>query len=85
MPKDGFAAMNAALEAAGGRTFANPRNAAAGALRQLDASITAARPLRFVSFVAKPEEIEVDGKWELLQYLKAIGFAVFSDSRRFDL
>jgi DNA ligase (NAD+) len=42
-----FAAMNAAAEATGEQTYVNPRNAAAGSLRQLDASITAARPLRF--------------------------------------
>src|SRR5690606_264894 len=45
MPRSGFAAMNAAAEARGERTFVNPRNAAAGALRQLDARITASRPL----------------------------------------
>lgn len=42
-----FAAMNAAAEAAGQQTYVNPRNAAAGSLRQLDPAVTAARPLRF--------------------------------------
>ncbi|HVM37352.1 MAG TPA: NAD-dependent DNA ligase LigA [Sphingomicrobium sp.] len=47
MSKQDFAALNARQEASGGKIFANPRNAAAGSLRQKDASVTAARPLRF--------------------------------------
>ncbi|WP_240782188.1 NAD-dependent DNA ligase LigA [Qipengyuania sediminis] len=47
MEKAAFAALNAAQQAAGGRLFATPRNAAAGSLRQKDAGVTAQRPLRF--------------------------------------
>jgi DNA ligase (NAD+) len=47
MEREAFAALNAAQEAAGGKLFANPRNAAAGSLRQKDAGVTATRPLRF--------------------------------------
>jgi DNA ligase (NAD+) len=47
MEKQAFIALNAAQHAAGGKLFANPRNAAAGSLRQKDASVTAKRPLRF--------------------------------------
>jgi DNA ligase (NAD+) len=49
MSKADFEALNERQEAAGGKIFANPRNAAAGSLRQKDASVTAARPLRFLS------------------------------------
>ncbi len=49
LAKADFAALNAVQEAAGGKIFANPRNAAAGALRQKDASVTASRKLRFLA------------------------------------
>ncbi|WP_349617526.1 NAD-dependent DNA ligase LigA [Azotobacter salinestris] len=50
MPRAGFEALNARAIETGGKTFANPRNAAAGSLRQLDPKITASRPLEFCSY-----------------------------------
>ena len=75
MAKDDFAAMNAALEADGKKVFANPRNAAAGSLRQLDPSITATRPLRFFAYALGQVSEDVGSShWELLDKLKRWGF-----------
>jgi DNA ligase (NAD+) len=72
-----FAAMNKRQEKAGDKIFANPRNAAAGSLRQLDPAITARRPLRFFAY-HWGETSELPGRthWEVLHALKAWGFPV---------
>ncbi|MBU1376552.1 MAG: NAD-dependent DNA ligase LigA [Alphaproteobacteria bacterium] len=80
---DAFAALNAAAAAAGQKTYANPRNAAAGSLRQIDAKITAARPLRFFAYAWGSHSAPfAQTQWEALGRLKAWGFETTEDSRR---
>jgi DNA ligase (NAD+) len=78
-----FGALNAAAEAAGQRTYANPRNAAAGSLRQIDPTITAQRPLRFFAYawglLSGPF---AETQWEALSKLKAWGFQTTPQSQR---
>jgi DNA ligase (NAD+) len=78
MPFDLFERMNEARAAAGEPVFANPRNSAAGALRQLDPAETAARPLRFFGYaVAAPDEtLPFTTQWELLETLAGWGIPV---------
>jgi DNA ligase (NAD+) len=70
-----FAALNDRQAAAGDKSFANPRNAAAGSLRQLDAGITASRPLRFFAY-AWGEVAQPIGptQFDAIQRLKVLGF-----------
>ncbi|MFN4158240.1 MAG: NAD-dependent DNA ligase LigA [Gemmobacter sp.] len=71
-----FAALNARVAVEGGKTFANPRNAAAGSLRQLDARITAARPLRFFAYAwGEVSDPLADTQKAAIDRLKALGFA----------
>jgi DNA ligase (NAD+) len=80
-----FAALNARLEAAGEKRFANARNAAAGSLRQKDPAVTAARPLRFFAYAVGPfSGVALNSQWQTLQYLRALGLPVNGDARRFD-
>jgi DNA ligase (NAD+) len=77
MTKADFLALNATQETAGQKQFANPRNAAAGSLRQLDARITAARPLSMFAYaMGEASEIPVDTHWHWLERLRDWGFAV---------
>lgn len=70
-----FAALNARAAAAGDKTFANPRNAAAGSLRQLDASVTASRPLRFFAYAWGDLSAPLAStQFEAIQHLRALGF-----------
>jgi DNA ligase (NAD+) len=79
-----FNQLNQRLAAAGEKVAANPRNAAAGSLRQKDPNITAGRPLRFFAYAVGPfAGVQLGSQWEALQALKALGFPVNSDARRF--
>lgn len=83
LSKADFLALNTAQEAAGKRLFANPRNAAAGSLRQLDATITAQRPLSLFAYaLGFCSEKMGDSHWDYLQRLRAWGFPVNPLSQR---
>ena len=91
-----FKKMNEALQAAGEKIYANPRNFAAGSLRQLDSRITASRPLHIFCYaiVGREPAPSADGvvadddhlpkmQWDLLTFLKQLGFPVSDISKRF--
>ena len=78
-----FEAFNAAALEAGQRTYANPRNFAAGSLRQIDPSVTAKRPLKFFAYAWGEVSSDFAGtQWEALGKLKAWGFVTNDRSRR---
>ena len=82
-PKSLFVRFNEERAARGEQTYANPRNTAAGSLRQLDPRNTAERPLDiFIYSLGYAEGGDVPAAhWEMLQYLKGLGFKVSDDSR----
>jgi DNA ligase (NAD+) len=88
-----FEELNKHLEENGEKTYLNPRNTAAGSLRQLDPSITAARPLTLLVYQVVYWEAGTQGnretgiptsQWELLNWLKLLGFPVTDAARRFE-
>lgn len=86
IPIEDFAKLNRQLEEASAKTYLNPRNTAAGSLRQLDPRLTASRPLTLLVYqIVHSEGGPVPGsQWELLEYLKALGFPVTDIARRFE-
>ncbi|KPF91229.1 aromatic ring-opening dioxygenase LigA [Novosphingobium sp. AAP83] len=77
MAKSDFLALNAAQEAKGDKLFANPRNAAAGSLRQKDASVTAARPLRFLAHGwGAASDVPAASQYEMMQKIARWGVPV---------
>ncbi len=80
-----FEALNARQTEAGQKTFANPRNAAAGSLRQLDPAITAARPLKFFAYAwGVLSEPLADTQFGAIKRLAALGFQTNALTRRHD-
>ena len=85
MPLDQFEEFNRRQAELGQKTFANPRNAAAGSVRQLDSRITASRPLSIFTYAVvdsagHPPGVTGTTQWDSLQYLKQMGFPVNRDS-----
>jgi DNA ligase (NAD+) len=85
MPLSGFRDLNERLQAEGKKPTPNPRNAAAGSLRQKDSQITAARPLSFWAYgIGTHEGVALAGHWETLQWLKGHGFPINPFAERLD-
>jgi len=86
IPNKEFDELNRKLEEAGEKTYLNPRNTAAGSLRQLDPQLTASRPLTLLVYqIVYSEGGKVPtSQWEILEYLKALGFPVTDIAKRFD-
>ncbi|MBI4004309.1 MAG: NAD-dependent DNA ligase LigA, partial [Candidatus Omnitrophica bacterium] len=83
MPTDAFARYNALASREGKETFANPRNAAAGSLRQKDPQVTASRPLRFFTHsFGRLSGLAFGTQWEFLQGCKALGLPVNEQAHR---
>ena len=77
MPKSSFVRLNEAADEAGRTPFANPRNAAAGSLRQKDPKVTASRDLAtFMYALADMDSVDVDNQWDFLAWLRSAGFHV---------
>ena len=76
LPLDVFEKINQARNNSGEALFANPRNAAAGTLRQLDSQVVAQRQLNFFAYTLHAEASQVDSQWQSLELLQQMGFLV---------
>ncbi|TWB61536.1 DNA ligase (NAD+) [Rhizobium sp. ERR 922] len=77
MAKSDFLALNAQMEAEGKQTYVNPRNTAAGSLRQLDAKVTASRKLKFFAYAwGEMSDMPADTQYGMVQTFKSWGFPV---------
>jgi DNA ligase (NAD+) len=85
MTREDFEALNARQAAAGQKVFANPRNAAAGSVRQLDSAITAARPLRFFAYALgfTSDDVTLATHTAQLDALRSWGFTTVPDVKTF--
>ena len=78
-----FDELNKKLEESGERTYQNPRNTAAGSLRQLDPVLTASRPLTLLTYaIVQSSGNRINTQWETLEFLKGLGFPVTKLARR---
>ncbi|HSG44842.1 MAG TPA: NAD-dependent DNA ligase LigA, partial [Anaerolineales bacterium] len=86
IPNKDFEELNRQLAEGGEKTYQNPRNTAAGSLRQLDPKLTASRPITLLVYqIVHSEGGDVPtSQWEILEYLRALGFPVSDISKRFD-
>ncbi len=85
MPLADFERINQKQAEAGDKLYANPRNTAAGSLKQIDPSVTATRPLKFFAYgIGSAEGTGIASQWALLQSLKAWGLPVNPLSKRVD-
>lgn len=88
MPKQGFIDFNKEAAKKGGKQFANPRNAAAGSLRQLDPKITAKRPLSIYCYTLNAisgtvqQQFHLTQHFQVLEFLKNIGFPVNENTKK---
>jgi len=82
MPRSGFGAWNRSARERGEKPLVNPRNGAAGSLRQLDPKITASRPLMFNAYATPTDGLDSDNQYDTLQLLKQWGLPVNAEIRR---